>query len=525
MAFCTCWGPDAKLKDRVKAGIDFGTTRIAVARADRGNFPVVSFEDTEGGTRDHIPALIAASESEIRYGWDAWAKAGEPGWIVTRSVKRLLDTAGPATRIDLGPQQAPLLDVLTGLAASVRHAIAPDGELEVMIGVPANSNSNQRYLTAEAFRLAGVRVLGLLNEPSAAGVEYGHGLAKRPTDDLLLIYDLGGGTFDASLVRVSGGDHDVQAFEGISTLGGDDFDEILAGMAVSSDIEATLSQAESFRLLEHCREAKETLHPNSRRITLDLEMVRAGLGAITIPVADYYDACRPLVEETLAAVEDLVAAAGDRSPDSLYVTGGGSELPLVGRMLRERFGKRVRRSAYTRAATAIGLAIHADGRAGFSLRERFTRYFGVWREAHGGSEIVFDPIFEKGTPLPAPGQPPLRQERTYTPAHNIGHFRYLECSAIDAEARPAGDITLWDEILFPFDPALAGKPLKGVAIEISDAAQDQEIAEAWSCDANGTVEVDLRNQTSGYHETFRLGRWGAADAKMAVRPKRRKTGA
>ena len=105
-------------------------------------------------------------------------------------------------------------------------------------------------------------------------------------------------------------------------------------------------------------------------------------------------------------------------------------------MLREVFGRRVRRSAYTRSATAIGLAIQADAQAGYVLRDKFTRHFGVWREADEGRTVIFDPLFSKGTPLPAPGEPPLVQSRQYTPAHNIGHFRYLECSHLTEEGRP-----------------------------------------------------------------------------------------
>ncbi len=98
-------------------------------------------------------------------------------------------------------------------------------------------------------------------------------------------------------------------------------------------------------------------------------------------VADYFERCRPMMDETVHLVEDLLAAHGGAEIDALYVTGGGSELPLVARVLRETFGRRVRRSAYTRSATAIGLAIQADEQAGYVLREKFTRYFGVWREA------------------------------------------------------------------------------------------------------------------------------------------------
>ncbi len=508
----------------MKLGIDFGTTRIVVAQADRGNFPVVSFPGPDDIARDYLPALVATNGAELLFGWQAWSMITTPGWSLTRSLKRLLDTAGPNTRVDLGPTQRPLLSVLAGLAGEIRRALPAAEPLEAMIGVPANSNSNQRYLTAEAFRLAGFHVLGLLNEPSAAGVEYGHAAARRSAEELLLIYDLGGGTFDASLVEVRHGEHEVIASEGISTLGGDDFDAAMAEMALTPEQLDQLDQDALFRLHELCRQLKESLHPNSRRLMLDLESVEPGLGIATVNVADYYERCRPLLDETLHAVEDLLVSAEQSSIDCLYVTGGGSELPLVPRMLRERFGRRVKRSAYTRAATAIGLAVHADGQAGFSLRERFTRYFGVWREAEGGREIVFDPVFSKGTPLPRPAEPPIERTRRYRPAHNLGHFRYLESSAVDESGRPAGDITLWDDILFPFDPALEGHPgLANLAVEHSSRAAAQNIAETWFCDANGAVEVELRNETSNYAQRFRLGRWNTADTAVKPgRPKRSK---
>ena len=132
-----------------------------------------------------------------------------------------------------------------------------------------------------------------------------------------------------------------------------------------------------------------------------------------LPISDYYDRCRPMLDETVHLVEDLLAAHGSPELDALYVTGGGSELPLVNRVLKEKFGRRVRRSAHTRSATAIGLAIQADSEAGYVLRENFTRYFGVWREGDGGRRIIFDPLFAKGTPLAGPGEQALEIRRRY----------------------------------------------------------------------------------------------------------------
>jgi molecular chaperone DnaK (HSP70) len=508
----------------MKLGIDFGTTRIVVAAADRGNYPVLPFDDAEGQPREWIPALAAVRGPEMRFGWAAAAVASDPSWTLLRSLKRLLESAGPATRVAVGSTEYLLLDLLTGLAMAIRGGLRPDSH-QVVLGVPANANSNQRFLTGEAFRRAGFAVLGLLNEPSAAGLEYAHasrrvdGAVATPECESLLIYDLGGGTFDVSRVLLRPGEQEVVATESISTLGGDDFDEVIAEMALPNGQLDRLGPGAHFRLLEQCRELKESLTPNSRRL-----LVETDHGPVTIPVADYYDRCRPLIDETLHAVDDLLLDANGAPPDVLYVTGGASELPLVSRMLRERFGRRVKRSAYTRAATAIGLAIQADGAGGFTLRERFSRYFGVWREADCGTRIIFDPIFAKGTILPRPGEPALVSQRTYSPAHNIGHFRYLEATALGSHSEPAGNLTLWDEILFPFDPALRGvEKLSPAAVCHSSVAQQQEIVEAWSCDENGVVEVSIENRTAGYSRRYRLGRWNhdAAPAKP-VRSTRRK---
>ena len=184
--------------------------------------------------------------------------------------------------------------------------------------------------------------------------------------------------------------------------------------------------------------------------------------------------------------------------DALYVTGGGSELPAVSRMLKEVFGRRVRRSAYTRSATAIGLAIQADTGAGYMLREKFTRHFGVWREAEGGHAVRFDPLFPKGTPLPGAGESPLVAVRTYSPAHNLGHFRYLECSHRDSNEHPSGDIAVWDEIRFPFDPGLQNETeLTAATVRRSEDMETQVVEEKYSCDSAGTVTVEIANLTAG----------------------------
>lgn len=497
----------------MKLGIDFGTTRTVVAAVDRGNYPLLSFEDTEGAVFDWFPSLLAVNRRERAYGWKAWAHQQDSQWTIVRSIKRVLDTSGPNTILQISDQQLPLMQVLHEMAAALKDCL-PEEKHQVMLGVPANANSNQRFLTAEAFRLAGFDVVGLLNEPSAASIEFGH---RSKIQGSILVYDLGGGTFDASLVEVGDRTHVVLAAEGIPTLGGDDFDHILAEMAVSQEARESFTQAESFRLVDECRVKKEALHPNSRKITLELDNVRDGLDSVSIPVPEYYERCRPLMDETVHVVEDLLASHSTSDLAALYVTGGGSELPIVTRILKETFGRRVRRSDHARSATAIGLAIQADVQAGYILRERFTRFFGVWREADAGRRIVFDSLFPKGTLLPGPGEPALEIRRNYLPVHNIGDFRYLECSHLSEDRQPTGDVTVWDEIRFPFDPSIG--QMDGLPVVHSPTAVSQHIEEMYSCDSSGTVAVTITNLTSGYERQYRLGRW-ASKASTIVPGKR-----
>lgn len=516
----------------MKLGVDFGTNRIVVAAADRGNYPLVSFDAPDGTSADWFPSLVAIRGHERSYGWDAYDKQGDESWTVVRSIKRLLEDAGPQTLLDLGDQQLRLTGLLDGLTGALLVALRERSNLQtparettqIVLGVPAHANSNQRFLTVESFRNAGFDVLGVLNEPSAASIEFGHGKRQsKSTPETILVYDLGGGTFDASLVKLDENVHHVVASEGIPTIGGDDFDQMLAELALeaaglSQKAVDSLPASAWFRLLEECRLKKEALNPNTRRITVDLEHASQDWQPVQVPIADFYETARPAVEETIRAAEDLSPEC-----DVLYITGGGSEMPLVARMLRERFGRRVRRSAYARSATAIGLAIQADQPGTYRLSERLSRYFGVWREGYGGSSVVFDPLFEKGLRLPSPGEPNLSLSRCYSPVHNVGHFRFLECSHRPPSGVPSGEIAFWDEIRFPFDPALASKAdLQQMPVVHSAEAASQNIEERYECDSSGALTVTIANRTAGYERSYRLGRW-SLNSKPVKPPRKRKT--
>jgi len=524
----------------MRLGIDFGTTRTRVAAAIHGNYPLIDFFPEGGYHQNWYPSLIAVRSQQVLYGLAAQAVQYESEWEFCRSIKRLLSDWNPQTILAVGPVKRTLLDWLTGFLASLREDLfshsslqaAPSEPLEVLAGIPTNSNSNQRFLTSEAFRRAGFQVVGMLNEPSAAGLEYAY--RYRPTDrqkhrEHLVVYDLGGGTFDVSVICMNGREHEVIGSEGITRLGGDDFDALLMesvlsqywpsgfirkrlSLALSGILTPPFGPTVRSSFLNVCREAKEALSPNTRKIMVDLSQVSPALDTVLVPIAEFYEKCNPLIVRTIQATEAaLQGALGEHASKheslaSVYLVGGSCGLPLLARTLREHFGRRVCRSPYPFAATAMGLAIAANHESGYRLTEQFSRHFGVWRETEDGARMIFDPIFPKTTALPRPGQPPLRVTRSYHPAHNIGHFRFLECSALKSAHQPDGDVVAWDEIYFPFDPALAeaGHCLERKEIRRWRNAQSIWVEEAYECDAEGIITVTINNQTTGQSRTFRI---------------------
>jgi molecular chaperone DnaK (HSP70) len=531
----------------MKLGVDFGTTRTVVAHADRGNYPVVSFFDERGDAHDWFPSVVAERGGELFFGFEALAM-GETASVV-RSFKRLLSDQGavPGRMVQVGALTLGLGELVERFLVGLRVALETKSNLRAdesapikgkgkakakpvavapsfrsVVAVPANAHGAQRFVTLDAFRRAGFAPVAMLNEPSAAGFEYTHRhratlTAKREN---VVVYDLGGGTFDASLVRMRGNRHEVLATAGVNQLGGDDFDDALVGLVCEAAKlpRAELSPRALERLIDQCRDAKERLNPSSRKIAIDLEHV---LGEAhpegIVPVAAFYEACAPLVERSIDAMTPVMArlestqADADGLPDDIagiYVVGGASELPIVARALRERFGRRVHRSPYPSAAIAIGLAIACDDEAGFELADRYSRTFGVFREGAAGEEITLDPIFTSETALPehsaATAGGPVRFRRDYRAAHNVGHFRFFECSAVGPDGRPRGDMTVSGDVLFPFDPRLGEVgDLRGVPVERTLAGP--RIEEEYSLDENGIVAVTIRNVDVGYAREYRIG--------------------
>ena len=549
----------------MKLGIDFGTTRTVVACADRGNYPITSFFDEAGDAHEFYPSVIAERAGELRFGWDALACASDASWTLVRSFKRMLGgRAAQDDAVKIGDSTLLLRDVIYQFLVALKLALETRSNLadafarergadvgaladvvddatavlQSVVAVPANASGLARLVTLDAFRRAGLMPVAMLNEPSAAGLEYTHRHRDTFTEkrEHVVVYDLGGGTFDASLVRMKKRKHEILQTAGKNQLGGDDFDDVLVDLVLES---AGLDRsAITARALDHlrvqCRDAKEALNPSSHKMTIDLgacltaddaasdrvspstRSVRDDL--VVVSVAAFYERAKPLVLESIEAMvpvmtglesatsEDVDRALADIA--GIYVVGGGSELPIVARALRERFGRRVHRSPYPSAAIAIGLAIACDEAAGFELHDRFTRTFGVFREGRAGAEITFDPIFTHATELPSRAKEPLVFRRSYRAAHNLGHFRFVECSVIGEDGRPRGDMMLSGDVYFPFASELRAQGAGLANVAVMRAANGPRIEEEYSLDENGLVAVTIRDLDSGFSCEHRLG--GAA---------------
>jgi len=528
----------------VKLGIDFGTTRTVVACADRGNYPVLGFVDDAGDSHDWIPSVVAEQNGKLLFGFDALA-AGESASVV-RSFKRLLagTDATHGRTVKVGAVSIGLDELVTRFLVSVRDAVLErstlskdsnevrPGDIRSVVAVPANASGAQRLLTLDAFRRAELNPIAMLNEPSAAGFEYTHRHRDTLTSkrDHVVVYDLGGGTFDASLVRMRGASHEVLTTAGVNELGGDDFDEVIVDLVLAKVklAKSDLPPAALARLRDQCRDAKERLNPSSRKLAIDLDAAlgeEAPKSEVAVPVAEIYEACAPLVDASIevmlpvmakldsedghagdAATRDDSAGAATRDDIAgIYVVGGASELPIVGRTLRARFGRRVHRSPYASGAIAIGLAIACDEAAGFELVDRFSRTFGVFREGHAGNEITFDPIFSPDTVLPKAGSGPVAFRRRYRAAHNVGHFRFLECNSLSDDGRPRGHMVFSGDVLFPFEPSLGDRSLEGIRVERMSPDAGPRIEEEYVLDDNGIVAVTIKNLDAGFERVFQLG--------------------
>ena len=339
----------------MRLGIDFGTTRTVAAMVEKGNYPVCTFS-WKGDLKEYIPSMVAAKGHSLFFGWEAAELVHDPDVFLLRSVKRLAQELRPEDPVELSPGfSLPLLELMTHFFRHLKEMLTGQSilprkrlkDLEVMVATPANASSNQRYTTLEAFRRAGFRVLGAMNEPSAAAVEFAHrylgNLGPKSPKKYMVVYDLGGGTFDTSAVGLADRNYEAIGHEGIARLGGDDFDRVILDLTLDSLGESTrtLTQTEEVRLLEECRERKEGLKANTRKMMVDPGPAIRDERPVMIDTGEVYARCEPLIRQTIDRLEIVLQGLrflgidpeDNRSLAAIYLVGGSVSFPPVARRL------------------------------------------------------------------------------------------------------------------------------------------------------------------------------------------------
>ena len=351
---------------RLAVGIDLGTTNSLVATL-RSGVPTV-LPDAEG--RLLLPSVVHYGDT-VTVGQGAMARAADDPRNTIASAKRLIGRS----LADVAAHELPyLVESLSDSAVGVRTRHGVKSPVEVgaqvlqalreraeaalggalvgaVITVPAYFDDAQRQATKDAARLAGLNVLRLLNEPTAAAVAYG---LDSGNEGLYVVYDLGGGTFDVSILRLARGVFEVVATAGDAQLGGDDFDQIVARwFAAETGVDAATVHAEA-------RRAKEALTDDDR-------VTMSAAGASATLTRDAFDALvRPLVERTLAPLKRALRDAKLKPDevDGIVLVGGSTRMPCVRAAVQRFFGREPYTGIDPDQAVALGAAIQAEQLAG-----------------------------------------------------------------------------------------------------------------------------------------------------------------